>query len=459
MDLRDRILLQPWAINLEYALTYQSAMVALLEGRDPFPATDKSRWRQRNRTLFIKQDDEGLDDDGDGNDELVDNDDTDGIVEENTISEGSVAHMRLRGPIVKYNQFCGPRGTVDYAQELTTLANDPNCIGGVFEIESGGGEFYAVKPLADAMKYFKSKKPLIVLGGDFLCSAAYYLAVYADEVWFNHPKAIIGSIGTMISFADVKPYFEKQGIVFHEIYATASSLKNKTTSEAYKGNYKPIIDKMLDPVNNDFIDDVKLLRGKNLNSNKAILQGETFFGTVALNLGMVDAQGDLKGAVSRVRELAAKPKPATTTSTQQTNMKYPKLTALLTALEGGATATQEELEVVNAELSEAGITSVGLFHESLATDAAQATTDLAAQTAEVTRLSTELTGAKESVTSLTTENTTLKAKVAKAPAAAAPVTGKTDPATEESAEQKGAKIINSLPHNQGLLDNPLFQKN
>jgi protease-4 len=340
---------------------------------------------------------------------------------------------------------------------MISLANDTNCIGGVFEIESGGGEFYAVKPLSDAMKYFKSKKPLIVLGGDFLCSAAYYLAIYADEVWSNHPKAIIGSIGTMISFADVRPYFEKQGVVFHEIYATASSLKNKTTSEAYKGNYKPIIDKMLDPVNNDFIDDVKALRGKALNSNKAILQGETFFGTVALSLGMVDAQGDLKGAVSRVRELAAKPKQSI--STQQSNMKYPKLTALLTALEGGATATQEELDVVNAELAEGGITAIGIFPESLTTEAAQATVDLATQTAEVTRLTTELTEVKGSVTSLTAENITLKEKVAKGPAAAAPVVGKTDPLTEETAEQKGAKIISSLPHNQGLLNNPLFQKN
>jgi protease-4 len=462
MDLRDRILLQPWAINFEYALTYSSAVVALLQGQNPFPETNKSQWRQRNKTRFIKLEDDSNslpDDDEDGNDDLVDPNDPDDNDEanENTLTEGSVAHMRLRGPVIKYSQFCGPRGTSDYAQELNSLATDSNCIGCVFEIESGGGEYFAVKPLADAIKNFAQQKPLIVLAGDFLCSAAYYLAIYGTEVWYQHPKAIIGSIGTMISFADVRPYFEKQGVVFHDIYATASSLKNQTHIQAQKGNYKPIIAKMLDPINDDFMGDVKMLRGKALSNNKAILQGETFFGNEALSLGMVDAAGTLKGAVARVRELAAKPKPKTSSTIQNLNM-FPKTTAFLTALGGDTAFTQEELDAVNAELTEAGITAVGLFPESLVTEAATAST-------EVTRLTGELATASQSVLDLTAnvgtitaENAALKIKVAKGPAAAAPIVGKTDPLAE-TPEQASAKIINSLSHNQGILTNPLFAKN
>ena len=149
-------------------------------------------------------------------------------------------------------------------------------------------------------------------------------------------------------------------------------------------------------------------------------------------------------------------------------MNYPKLTALLTALEGGAAATQEELDAVNAEFTTNGIKTVGMFPAAFATAAADLATsqtevtrltgELGTATASVTKLTSDLSVANNSVLSITAENTTLKAKVAAGPAVAAPITTTTDPITEETAEQKSAKIINSLPHNQGILDNPLFQK-
>src|SRR3546814_8711083 len=146
--------------------------------------------------------------------------------------------MRLRGPVMKHSQFCGPRGTVDYARELLSRESDPKVIGSVFYIESGGGQSYAVKPITDVMQ--RIKKPLVVLGGSVVASAAYYIAAFAREIVVEHPRSVIGSIGTMLAYQDIQPALEKLGVAFHDIYATRSKRKNLNYLELNKVNTGPI---------------------------------------------------------------------------------------------------------------------------------------------------------------------------------------------------------------------------
>lgn len=458
MDLRDRLLSQPWAINPEYASIYAPAVAAIMEGRDPFPRLKKSEWQQQNATQFIKLDNSGSQDDDEFEDdeenaELIDPDEELEETEDadEPATDGSVALIRLRGPILKYNQFCGPRGTLSIAEELDELRQDGNVIGAILHIESGGGEFYAVKPLTDAIQRFRAEKPLVTLAGDFLCSAAYYIAAFTEEIICQHQKAIVGSIGTMISFPDLQPYFEKMGVKFHEIYASQSTLKNKTANEAKKGNYKPIIDKMLDPINDDFINDVKEQRGKKLANNKTIFQGETFFASVAVQLGMIDQLGDLNDAVARVRQLAAKSSKTPATTNQNSDMSKFKN---VEALAGITEATPEQLAQANADLTEAGITNHTIVPESMITEAENTTKALATAQTEVTRLTNELATANQNVTNLTAENATLKQKVEKVPFNGPKQDA--DPKTEKTAEELTQEEISQLPHNKALDGHPLF---
>jgi signal peptide peptidase SppA len=460
VDLVERILSQPWAIDSDYAISYGQGIANLLAGKQAFPALSKSEWKARNKTLlvYLDQDDTTTDDDhvdDDGNDDLVDPDveDDESTDAPEPISTGAVAVFRLRGPVLKYSQFCGPRGTLDLSAEVDKMANDPNIVGAVFHCESGGGEFYAVRPLTEAFKRFKAKKPLVTLAGDYLCSAAYYLAVYTEEIFFEHPKAVIGSIGTKISFMDMKPVWEKMGVKFHDINATASSLKNKTTNEALKGNYKPILDKMLNPINDDFIGDVKEQRGKNLSNNKTILQGETFFGTVAQSLGMVDTMGTLNDAVARVRQLAATSRTQNKTPQNSIDMKFTKVESLA----GIAKPTAEQLEGANAELTEAGITGATLVDDGLIQNAAEVTTANATLTTEVATLTTaktkvegELATSKTALTAAESKIVTLEAQVEafgkNAGANHKSEAGKDTNAADPDADFQA--VLDAMPHNQ-----------
>jgi len=378
---------EPWAIHPEYAQTYYPLLAALLRGENPKQEdTDYSLLRQLNKPFYFSSD-EDLDDeefDPNTNNDL------------SQAPEGAVAVVRLNGPVIKYSQFCGPRGTVDIAADLKRIESNPNFVGVVFQIESGGGQVYAIKPITDVMD--SMKKPIVVLAGNYLASAAYAIGIHGREIVADHPKSIVGSIGTMMSFQDVQPYFESLGVKFHEVYASKSTLKNKRMRDALKGDYKSLISDMLDPINEDFIADVQKQR-KGLSTNKAILAGETFFASVSKELGMIDHLGDMTFAVQRVRELAkAKPsksKPDQSTQAQSEileNMTFPNLQALV----GVANPTQEQINLAMQDLTNANITGATLVDRSFAATAATNAT-------EVTRLTGELATANQNLTAKTTD--------------------------------------------------------
>lgn len=431
---------QPFFILPEYAVNYYSAWQSYING-DKLRKSDFSQERELRTPVFVS---------AAGN--------TVSGWQHSKAEKDSVAVMRLKGPVLKDSQFCGPTGTMDYAGMFNQMADNPNIIGCVLRMESGGGAAYAVKPLADAMSSFP--KPVLVLAEDVMASAAYYIASYADEIMADNPKSIIGSIGTMISFADIKPALEKKGVVFHEIYASQSTEKNKMHQEALDGNYKPIISKWLDPLNEDFINHVKTNRQGKIDTGKnTVFNGDTFFATEAKKLGMIDSMGTLPDAIARVREMAKSPKSIQHKNKIDTNMRFPKLIALA----GKTEATQEELTAVNAELTEAGVTGFAIFPEAVVTDAAVVTAELETTKAglvksqvDLAQANTDLGTAKADLGIAQSEIVTLKDKLAKAPAAVAPKVGATETVAEPTLAEKAQATLDALPHNKALEGNPLF---
>lgn len=396
-----------------------------------------------------------------------------GLKQAGNYNKGSVGIVVIDGPIVQTSDYWnGIKGTVEAAQELQLLDADPNIIGTVLYLNTGGGAVYAIKPITDVLSTLT--KPVVTFSKTILASAGYYIAAYTSHIMMYHPQGIVGSIGTMISMSDMQPMFEKWGMKFFDYYATASSLKNKTFTDAQNGDPKAIRAFMLDPMNEQFLADIKRLRGKKIDSKTAsIYQGETFLASPqGLSLGLLDSTGTLKDAVQKVVELSEsgvvaetddvedpEPNPVTDPDTDPSNtlIKSPNMkTDAIAALAGKTDPTQDELDKANANLTEAGITGVSLMPDSLVDAAAQATIDNDTLTTANATLQTNLDLATTSVTKLTADNALLKAKLAKGPAAVAPVTGATDVSTEPTAEEKMQAEMDALPHNQAVAGNPLF---
>jgi protease-4 len=69
--------------------------------------------------------------------------------------------LSLKDPIYKYSQECGPTGTKSKMQSMKSYAQDPNCIGVVLDIDSGGGQVSGTPEFYDAS--FKSQLLLILM--------------------------------------------------------------------------------------------------------------------------------------------------------------------------------------------------------------------------------------------------------------------------------------------------------
>ena len=190
--------------------------------------------------------------------------------------------------------------------------------------------------------------PVLAWFNGTCASAAYYIAAAADEIYASEPTDIVGSIGTMISFADFRELYESAGIKIHEIYADQSQLKNLDFQQALEGNYQRLKEHLLNPYAQTFIDTVKAFRPQ-LRQAEAF-QGEVYMAGEAIQIGMIDGQRTFAQAIVRVQELIQ----TRSFNHNNTSMTFQRIEALLgTPIEvhdGGAFLRVDELQLIDRNL-------------------------------------------------------------------------------------------------------------
>lgn len=219
--------------------------------------------------------------------------------------QGSTAVFPIKGTMLKYGTWCD-YGTQEIAGFMREAINHKNIESIILDIDSGGGSVSAIAPIVQVINEAKAANKPVVAKIDLCCSAAYYAAVNCNYIVAdNNISAEIGSIGVMISFSDMMPYYEKMGVKFHKIYATQSDHKNQAFELALEGKYELIKAELLDPLAIGFQSHVKTQRkGKLDESIEGILSGKTYFADAALEYGMIDEIGTNATAIERAQVLA-----------------------------------------------------------------------------------------------------------------------------------------------------------
>ena len=226
---------------------------------------------------------------------------------------GSTAIIPLKGTMLKYGTMC-TYGTEEIAGSMLQAAAHRNISSIVLDIDSGGGSVDAVAPMIQAIEKIRNsaKKP-VVASCDMAASAAYWAASACTRVVANNKiSAEFGSIGVMMSFADIKPMYEKQGVKFHTIYAPESNWKNRPFELALEGKYEEIQQEELSPLALGFQNAVKANRSGKLNLEvPGLLNGRMFFaenakdpGLNAKAVGLIDETGSMDMAIQMARDLA-----------------------------------------------------------------------------------------------------------------------------------------------------------
>ena len=171
---------------------------------------------------------------------------------------------------------------------------------------SGGGDTWF---LDEAWKTMMNlKKPVVTIIERVGGSALIYLVSPSTKIYAATQNEILGSIGTMVSFFDMVPYYEAQGVKKIEEYATKSTHKNKKFNDLLNGKPKQFITEELDPLQQQFEAAVRKARPKAgaLPTDHPLFAGETYATQAATELGLIDGQKLFADALMEAYELGQK---------------------------------------------------------------------------------------------------------------------------------------------------------
>ncbi len=100
----------------------------------------------------------------------------------------------------------------EVADMLTRASSDPSITSVLLDIDSPGGTVTGTPELADLVATIdRHKKPVCAFSDSLMCSAAYYVGSQARRV-FGTKSAIVGNVGTVLSFFDYSGMLENLGI-------------------------------------------------------------------------------------------------------------------------------------------------------------------------------------------------------------------------------------------------------
>ncbi|MBC7236466.1 MAG: signal peptide peptidase SppA [Chloroflexi bacterium] len=216
---------------------------------------------------------------------------------------GAVAVVEVKGVITSGK---GPRSlqsNVAYAEnvreDLQAAENDPRVKAIVLEINSPGG---GVVPSADIYRALREMtKPVVASMVDVGASGGYYIACGTDRILVR-PATITGSIGVIATFVNAAELLEKLGISPQVVktgrFKDQGSLYRPLTEEELA-----MLQTLLDEALDDFIQAIVEGRGMPEERVRRLATGRIFSGKQALELGLVDGEGNLDDAIELAAEL------------------------------------------------------------------------------------------------------------------------------------------------------------
>jgi protease IV len=176
---------------------------------------------------------------------------------------------------------------------LQAAFEDDNTAGVILRINSPGGSPVQAGIMFNDIRRLRAKypkTPLYVVVDDMCASGGYYVAAAADKIYVDK-ASIVGSIGVLMDSFGFTGLMDKLGIQ-----------RRLHTSGANKGAFDPFSPEtptmnahaqdMLDQIHTQFIDAVKLGRGKRLKDDPDLFTGMFWTGAKSVDLGLADGFGD-----------------------------------------------------------------------------------------------------------------------------------------------------------------------
>jgi signal peptide peptidase SppA len=156
----------------------------------------------------------------------------------------------------------------------------------VLDIDSGGGTAAGIESVSRSLKAVASVKPVYAITGGQMASAAYWLGSTASKVHATQ-MAQLGSIGVVATHMSMVGRLGDEGIEATVLRAgkyKAPGSQFEKLSERDQG----ILQKELDTLHGFFLEHVATSRNLSMSDKAAWGEGQTFFGTEAIEVGLAD---------------------------------------------------------------------------------------------------------------------------------------------------------------------------
>ena len=176
---------------------------------------------------------------------------------------------------------------------LRAAFEDSGATGVVLLINSPGGSPVQAGMINDEVRRLKDKhkKPVYAVVEESCASAAYYIAVSADQIYVDK-ASIVGSIGVLMDGFGFTGLMDKLGV--ERRLMTAG--ENKGFLDPFSPQtekHRQFAQTMLNQIHKQFIDVVKAGRGDRLKETPDTFTGLFWSGQQAIELGLADHLGSL----------------------------------------------------------------------------------------------------------------------------------------------------------------------
>ncbi len=215
-----------------------------------------------------------------------------------------IAVVYAEGPIVDGKGEQGQIGDEKYTKILRKIRESDRIKAVVLRVNSPGGSAVASDNIWREIELLKEAgKPVVVSMGDYAASGGYYISCNADSI-FAEPNTLTGSIGVFWMFPNMSELFnEKLGITWDTVH-THPWATRLNPYFPLSDEEKAVMQQQTERIYDVFLSRVSAGRGLPIDSVQAIAQGRIWSGRKALEIGLVDALGDLDRAIASAAAMA-----------------------------------------------------------------------------------------------------------------------------------------------------------
>jgi len=209
-----------------------------------------------------------------------------------------IAVIYAEGDLVDGEGEAGNIGGERYAEIVRKVREDDKIKAIVLRVNSPGGSVIASDLIWRELVLAKEEgKPVVVSMGDLAASGGYYISCMADSI-FAEPNTITGSIGVFGMIPNMQTMLDENvGITFDSV-KTGPYAHGLTPFFAITEEEGKVIQESVDDIYDLFL--TKVAEGRKMTKGAVheVAQGRVWTGEKALELGLVDALGDLDDALA-----------------------------------------------------------------------------------------------------------------------------------------------------------------